>query len=48
MANGDIEFVKRVKGSDKRKNTFEKYGKFTSKHVRVMENIKSAVKKKCS
>lgn len=31
----------RTKGTDKQKNTFNKYGKYTSKSIRQLESIKA-------
>jgi len=36
--NNQCEFKKRVKGSDKKKNTFKKYGKNTSRGLRIKKN----------
>ena len=37
---------KRKRGKDKQKNTFNKYGKYTKKYVRITENIKDNQKNK--
>ena len=39
MGKGDEKYT-RKKGSDKRKKTFDKYGKYTSKGMRHLETIK--------
>ena len=38
--------TRRKKGSDKRKNTFNKYGKYTKKGIRHLEYIKEQTLKK--
>ena len=45
-ANFKDNFVKRSKKKDKQKNTFNKYGKYTKRHVRITENIKDKQKNK--
>ncbi len=32
-------FTQRLKKKDKQKNTFNKYGKYTKKHIRITENV---------
>ena len=35
--NSQCDFKKRVKGKDKKKNTFKKYGKNTSRGLRIKQ-----------
>lgn len=44
MAKKNSDGTKR-KGSDKARERYEKQGKFTSKHIRIQEQIKSASSK---
>ena len=40
MGKKDQQTGERKTGKDKAKKTFDKYGKYTNKHVRMMEDIK--------
>lgn len=40
MGKKDQQTGERKTGKDKSKKTFDKYGKYTNKHVRMMEDIK--------
>jgi len=45
-AEAKNNFTYRSKKKDKKKNTFNKYGKYTKKYVRITENIKDNQKNK--
>jgi hypothetical protein len=40
MGKKDQQTGERKTGKDKAKKTFDKYGKYTNKHLRIMEEIK--------
>tara|TARA_Y100000389_G_scaffold204048_1_gene254692 strand:+ start:557 stop:766 length:210 start_codon:yes stop_codon:yes gene_type:complete len=40
MGKKDQQTGERKTGNDKAKKTFDKYGKYTNKHLRIMEEIK--------
>ena len=46
MSKSNNPYTKRKKGSDKQKNTFNKYGNYTSKGIRHLETIKANTLKK--
>tara|TARA_B110000285_G_C14749620_1_gene434580 strand:- start:165 stop:323 length:159 start_codon:yes stop_codon:yes gene_type:complete len=41
MSKSNDPYTKRKKGKDKKQNTFNKYGNYTSKGIRHLELIKS-------
>jgi hypothetical protein len=41
MPKSNDPYAKRKKGKDKQKNTFNKYGNYTSKGIRHLESIKA-------
>ena len=43
-AEAKNNFTYRSKKKDKQKNTFNKYGKYTKRHIRIIENIKDKQK----
>ena len=45
-AEAKNNFTYRSKKKDKQKNTFNKYGKYTKRHIRITENIKDKQKNK--